>query len=113
MKGQAAKRRKSLAARLEVERQTHRHRRHKGQKAKFGPLKHRAGWRQATNSEGKIYWFHTNGSFTFDKPPQSEMLETMLVTTVVKTYSTQTTTTTKGGRVVKKTVKTTTKKHAY
>ena len=78
MKGQAAKRRKSLAARKEIERQTHRHRRHKGKKAKFGPLKHRAGWRQATNSEGKIYWFHTNGSFTFDKPPQSEMLETML-----------------------------------
>jgi len=113
MKGQAAKRRKSLAARKEIERQTHRHRRHKGKKAKFGPLKHRAGWRQATNSDGKIYWFHTNGSFTFDKPPQSEMLETMLVTTVVKSYSTQTTTTTKGGRVVKKTVKTTTKKHTY
>jgi hypothetical protein len=113
MKGQAAKRRKSIAAKQEIQKQTHRHRRHRGKKATFGPLKHRAGWRQATNSEGKIYWFHTNGSFTFDRPPQSQMLETMLVTTVVKSYSTQTTTTTKGGRVVKKTTKTTKTKRRY
>lgn len=93
-KGKAVKRRKSVAARMEAQRMEHRHRRHRGKKAVFGPTKHRAGWRQSTNGEGRIYWFHTDGSFTYKQPPKSEILETMLTTVVVQSYSTTTKTTT-------------------
>lgn len=93
-KGKAVKRRKSVAARMEAQRMEHRHRRHRGKKAVFGPTKHRAGWRVATNGEGRTYWYHTNGSFTYNQPPKSEILETMLTNVVVTSYSTTTTTTT-------------------